>query len=92
MPEYDVLVVGGGILGLSTAYHLAREGMRVIVVDRTDAGQATAAGAGILSGEASMREDGSMYNLARRSFAYYPVLVDMLFIKSRIRVRARGTD
>ena len=29
----SVVVIGGGIIGLSTAYHLAREGARVTVVD-----------------------------------------------------------
>ena len=34
--ETDVLVVGGGIIGCSTAYFLARDGVEVIVVDRGD--------------------------------------------------------
>src|ERR1041385_3985983 len=33
-PPRDVVVVGSGIAGLSTAYELALEGQRVIVVDR----------------------------------------------------------
>ncbi len=31
---YDALVVGGGILGCSTAWHLARRGLRVGVIER----------------------------------------------------------
>ncbi|MEO3755538.1 FAD-binding oxidoreductase [Streptomyces sp. B6B3] len=38
----DVVVVGGGIVGASVAYHLAREGVAVTLVDR---GAAPAAGA-----------------------------------------------
>jgi glycine oxidase len=46
----DVLIVGGGIIGLTTAYFLGREGARVTVVDKGDLGQeASWAGAGILS-------------------------------------------
>jgi D-amino-acid dehydrogenase len=43
------IVVGGGIAGSATAYHLAVAGVDVELFDRADAGRATAAGAGILS-------------------------------------------
>lgn len=40
MPEaYDVAVVGAGILGLATAYHAARDGQRVVVLERDPAAQ-----------------------------------------------------
>jgi glycine oxidase len=50
MPEHpDVLIIGGGVIGLTTAYFLAREGARVSLVDKGDFGQeASWAGAGIL--------------------------------------------
>ena len=51
----DVIVIGGGVVGASAAYALARRGARVTLVDRGDAGQATAAGAGILSAGTSIR-------------------------------------
>lgn len=45
----DVLIVGGGVIGLTTAYYLAREGVRVQVLDRSAAGtEASWAGAGII--------------------------------------------
>ncbi len=45
----DILIVGGGVIGLTTAYFLGREGARVVVIDRGDPGQeASWAGAGIL--------------------------------------------
>ncbi len=34
-PTADVVVVGGGILGTSTAYWLARRGVRVVLLDQT---------------------------------------------------------
>lgn len=43
-----VLIVGSGIVGASTAFHLARAGTDVVVVDRHTVGQATAAGAGVV--------------------------------------------
>lgn len=45
----DVAVVGGGIIGLTSAYFLARAGLTVDVLDRADFGrEASWAGAGIL--------------------------------------------
>jgi glycine oxidase len=45
----DVLVLGGGVIGLTCAYFLAREGIVVEVMDKGDFGQeASWAGAGIL--------------------------------------------
>jgi glycine oxidase len=50
MQRPDVLIIGGGIIGLTTAYFLARDGARVEVVDKGDFGhEASWAGAGILS-------------------------------------------
>src|SRR5688500_4515795 len=45
----DVLILGGGVIGLTVAYSLARERVRVAVVDRGDFGQESSwAGAGII--------------------------------------------
>jgi glycine oxidase len=45
----DVLVIGGGVIGLTTAYFLAREGATVRVLDRSAPGtEASWAGAGII--------------------------------------------
>lgn len=45
----DVLVIGGGIIGLTSAYYLAKEGLSVEVIDRGELGrEASWAGAGII--------------------------------------------
>ncbi len=45
----DVLILGGGVIGLTTAYFLAKEGVSVTVLDKNDLGRAASwAGAGIL--------------------------------------------
>jgi glycine oxidase len=45
----DVLIVGGGVIGLTTAYYLAQDGARVRVLDRSAPGmEASWAGAGIV--------------------------------------------
>jgi glycine oxidase len=49
MDSADIVIVGGGVIGLTTAYFLAREGADVLVLDKGDLGQeASWAGAGIL--------------------------------------------
>ena len=46
---YDVVVIGGGIMGLSLAFELGRHDLDVLVVDRRDMGrEASWAGAGIV--------------------------------------------
>ena len=47
---YDTAVIGGGIMGCTTALHLARSGMRVVVVDRRGLGmEASGVNAGTLA-------------------------------------------
>lgn len=64
----DVVIVGGGILGLSVAWHLARAGrMRVVVVERLSlASQASSRAAALLS---LGRSEGSFTRLVQRTLA-----------------------
>jgi len=75
---FDAAVVGGGLLGSATAYHLVRAGARTLLVDRADAGRATDAGAGILSPETNSRDPEAWFRLAVEAADYYPALVDLL--------------
>ncbi len=76
--SWDTVVIGGGLLGWSTAYRLLRAGARVMVIDRADPGQATAAGAGIISPGTSFRPLPAFFALARAATADYPVLLNEL--------------
>ncbi len=73
-----VAVIGAGILGASTAWHLAQAGAEVLLVDRDDRGRATAAGAGIVSPWGSKLEDGPAYRLLEAGAAYYGPLAETL--------------
>src|SRR5256885_62935 len=44
--RYDVVVVGAGVFGAWTAWHLARRGQRVLLVDAYGPGNARASSAG----------------------------------------------
>ncbi|WP_409253943.1 NAD(P)/FAD-dependent oxidoreductase [Bacillus sp. SCS-153A] len=73
-----IIVVGGGILGASTAYHLAKEGADVHIVDRRHPGQATDAAAGIVCPWLSQRRNKEWYRLVKGGARYYPALVKQL--------------
>src|SRR5438045_232015 len=71
----DVLILGGGVIGLTAAYFLAREGVRVEVVDRGDFGQeASWAGAGILPPGNPGAARTSFDQLRAHSTALFPTL------------------
>jgi len=66
-PVFDVIVIGAGVIGCSTAFHLARLGAgRVLVLDRTQVGAGTTSqSSGILRTHYSVPEN---VELARRSW------------------------
>lgn len=73
-----VIVIGAGILGASTAYHLAKAGVEVMLVDRHDLGQATDAAAGIVCPWLSQRRNKAWYQLVKGGARYYPSLIEQL--------------
>jgi glycine oxidase len=73
----EVVVVGGGIVGLAVAYELARRRREVLVLDRDDVpGVATRAAAGMLAptSEADLT-DRSLVDLELDSLGRYPAFV-----------------
>ncbi len=80
MPALDVdtIIVGGGLLGWSVAYPLVKAGQRVALVDRTDDGHATQAGAGIIAPGMNLRDPEADYPLLVAAIDYYPRLVELL--------------
>ena len=78
MTTYDAIVIGGGVVGASTAYHLVRAGVRTLLVERRDAGRATDAGAGILSTAANADDPDPVERFEARAAGYYPALVEHL--------------
>jgi D-amino-acid dehydrogenase len=80
MPTLDVdtIVIGGGLLGWSTAYPLVKAGQRVALVDRMDEGHATQAGAGIIAPGMNVSDSEAAYELRKAAIAYYDELVAAL--------------
>lgn len=69
------IIIGAGILGATTAYKLAKQGQEVLLIDRTDVGQATDAAAGIICPWLSQRRNKFWYHLAKNGARIYPELV-----------------
>lgn len=73
MPK--VAIIGGGLVGASVAHRLLALGASVVLIDREDAGQATAAGAGILPPLDHFIRVEAVLPLLRAARAFYPELV-----------------
>jgi glycine oxidase len=68
-----ILVVGGGLIGLSTAWHLKKRGAQVLLFDRQKPAQeASAAGAGMLPLHSVAFDTPALFELSRLSYCLYP--------------------
>lgn len=66
---YDLLVIGGGILGISTAWHAAQSGLRVALVDAGDfAGATSSASSKLLHGGLRYLQTGAVRLVAENHF------------------------
>jgi len=79
--DHDVIIVGAGIVGLSTARTLARADSRVLVVERRRvAAEASSAAAGILAAQAEAEAGSPLLELALMAREYHvrlgPILED----------------
>jgi len=75
----DVIVVGGGLMGCSIAYRLAKDGARVLVLERSIPGaEASSAAAGILGPTVESFGDALALQLGRRSRELHAELADEL--------------
>ncbi len=93
--EKRILIVGGGIIGLSIGWELARQGCAVRICERGRAGQeASWAAAGMLSALAEVHfEEQDLLRLGLESAAIYPGWVERLEAVSGLSVgyRTDGT-
>ncbi|MGG0642692.1 FAD-dependent oxidoreductase [Sporosarcina gallistercoris] len=74
----QIIIIGSGILGSSTAYELAKRGASVTVIDRDDLGSATRAAAGIICPWLSQRRNQDWYKLVRNGAKHYRTLITEL--------------
>ncbi|GEL78471.1 NAD(P)/FAD-dependent oxidoreductase [Tenuibacillus multivorans] len=72
------IVIGAGILGASTAYHLTKKGAKVLLIDKKDEGEATRVAAGIISPWLSQKKNDKLYQVIKNGARYYPGLIRQL--------------
>jgi glycine oxidase len=75
----DVIIVGGGVIGCSAAYFLAREGLSVTLLERDGlAAHASGAAAGMLAPICESTGEGPLFELGVRSLAAFGELAPRL--------------
>lgn len=76
MSAYDVIIVGGGLIGGSIAFELASEKLRAAVLDRQEPGrEASWAAAGMLSPGPDSPESSALVPLGVESMRLYPEFI-----------------
>jgi len=89
---YDVVIVGGGVIGLSIADALARHGIRLAVLDRRELGrEASWAGAGLIPPESANPSRQPLVALRSWSTRLYPGWSALLEDETGIDVGYRRT-
>ena len=94
MKTFDVAIAGGGLIGSSIAFELARAGLRVGLFDKQDPGkEASWASAGILSPAPESPSMIALVPLGKASMELYPEFVREVEELSGLQVgyRAKGT-
>lgn len=73
----DAIIIGGGLIGASIAYHLARAGVRALLIEQEDLASG-ASGANFGNVQVEDAEFGLSLELTLRSYAHFPALADEL--------------
>lgn len=77
--SYDAIVIGGGVIGSSIAFHLAKSKRSVLLVEKDRIGsQASKAAAGMLGAQAEIHEAGPFYEMANESRTLFPSIAEEL--------------
>jgi glycine oxidase len=83
MATSDIIVIGGGVIGLSVAFSLSRKGVRVTVIDSQEPGQASAASAGMLAPLGESTTPSPFVPLAVEALRRWPAFIDALSAETK---------
>jgi glycine oxidase len=90
---WDVLIIGGGIIGLSLSIALRKRGASVLVVERGEPGREASHAAGGMLVDCPLETPASLQALATASARMYPEFAHELEVESEMKVdlRDQGT-
>jgi glycine oxidase len=93
MKSWDVIIVGGGIIGLSLSIELRKKGATVLVVERGEPGREASHAAGGMLVDCAVETPAALQPLATASARMYPEFVHELQVESGMNVdlRDQGT-
>ena len=86
---WDVIVIGGGIIGLSLAIELRKQGGSILILERGEPGREASHAAGGMLVECSLETPAALQPLAAASARMYPQFVEELQIESGLYVDLR---
>lgn len=93
MKSWDVIVAGGGIIGLSLSLELRKRGAEVLVLDKAEPGQEASWAAGGMLANCGDENPAALKSLANTSAAMYPEFVAEIEDASgtKVDLRSNGT-
>lgn len=89
MKTYDHIIIGGGVIGCSIAYRLAKEGLSVAIFDAGKAGKASMAAGGMLGAQNEFERENPLLRMALESRMMFPTLRDELLFETGIDIELR---
>ena len=93
MKNWDVIIIGGGIIGLSLSLELRKNGATVLIVERGEPGREASYAAGGMLVDCSIETAPGLQALATASARMYPEFAHELEVESGMKVdlREQGT-
>lgn len=87
-----IVIIGGGVVGCSIAYHLQKAGIHAVVIERNEvAAEASGAAAGLLSPLGRLSGPGPFTDLLLASWSRYPELILELEALTGVQVEYQQT-
>jgi len=89
MKSWDVIIAGGGIIGLSLSIALRKSGARVLIVERGEPGREASSAAGGMLVDCALETHAALQSLATPSARLYPEFVHEIETESGMKVDLR---